>query len=214
MSQKIALNDVLIIQIVVGYANVQQTAVINRHWKVTAMGGVGDITFQDYATFVDTLAQGPIPDILCNNARYRGIRVRRLYPPNVDQWQDEVGGAAFGTAGAVALPTQTCGLLKLGSLQIGKKNNGRVYTPFPSADMNQLDGIPTTVAMGNLNVVASLFSTPLVVTGTGSSTSTATPVICNADGSVTVDVKTSIAEQAWATQKRRGAFGRFNRPPI
>lgn len=215
MSQQVALNDVLQVEAWIFDSAMQQAAVIRRYWKVTAKAGSGDLSFGTIATAVDAVWAPNWIAIIYNGARYQGTRCRRLFPVSDDAWMQETGGAGDGTGGAVALPTQASGIIHLGSLSVGKHGQGRVYVPFPAQAANETVGQPTDDYVSSLTAIGTgAIGLTINVTGGGTATCTITPQLWNKAANTGKDITEAFGKKAWATQKRRGAFGRFNRPPF
>lgn len=214
MSSVLAVNDVLISEVVCYDGPAQQIAVLRRHWLVSGFTGFGGpIQFQDVATYIDTNFSAAIIALLYNGAEYRGTRVRRAFPVNSDAWQFDNTNSGNGTAGAVALPTQSAGLLTFVGNTLGKKGEGRQYLPFAAVADNQTIGQPTPGYVTKLNTLGLLWVTPIVLTVAGL-TANLIPGASSNPFTSFVSINQYRSAQAWATQKRRGSYGKFNRPPF
>jgi len=214
MSNVLAVNDVLVSEVVVNDAAAQQIAVLRRHWLVAAItGGGGPVQFSDVATYIDTNFSAAIIALLYNGAEYRGCRVRRAWPLNTDAWQSDNSNAGVGTAGSVALPTQSAGLLTFVGNTLGKKGEGRQYLPFPAQADNQTVGIPSASYVTRLGTLGTLWVTQINLTVAGQ-TANLIPGASSSPSTSFVAINQYRAADAWATQKRRGSYGKFNRPPF
>lgn len=187
----------------------EQWSVQRRYWKVaTALGADTDATL---AAAVDAMAGAHLLPLLGNDADYVGVRVRQVFPttaipvPVINQ----TSGAA-GTAGAVLLPRQTAGLIKFIPQLSSRGRIGHFYAPFPSASDNELDGSPKATYITRLDALATDFSTQLVLSGG----SFLNPVLWNRKTSLAYTIVIAHSSSGWATQKRRGFFGRPNRNPF
>jgi hypothetical protein len=213
-ADSLVLNDVLQHETVLIDAEEQQTAVLRRYWQVFSLTGVGDVRFIDVALAFDTTFGPLYLPLLYNNAEYYGTRIRRAFPIDTVAWANVGLGRANGTAGAVALPTQTAGLVRFSSGSIGKKGQGRQYLPFPAQDSNQTTGIPNGAYVTAAQTLADALATDQVVSGSGSRVATLDPILWDLVAHTPTPILAGASQNAWATQKRRGNYGRTNKPPF
>lgn len=212
MSQNVVVNDVLVSEVYVNESGLQQTAVSRRFWLCTAITGTP--TFTLVAAYLDNLFAPLIKPIIVNSATYLGTRVRRVFPNTLDTWSAVAAHAGVGTAGAVGLPAQSCGLGEFYSAKIGKPNQGRIYLPFPSASSNTGAGVPSAGYITDALAYVTEFSNTQNA-GTGGNVATLVSVLWKASApTFTTQIITVNLATSWATQRRRGGFGRFNRPPF
>lgn len=216
VSTPVSVNDILGSEVVVNDPAEQQTAVLRRYWFVFSRVGSLAVTFGDIAAALDTLWAADYKQLVYNSATYNGTRVRRFFPvaPQMAQWEVVTANAGVGTAGAVALPTQTCGLISLSGDLIGKSAEGRQYVPFPSASDNVTTGTPSSTYLTLLSALGQDLSQPVVVTGVSGGSVTIVPGLFSLALGRFTQINAHLQRAAWATQKRRGAFGRVNRPPF
>lgn len=178
-----------------------------RHYRVTAVGGVG--LTEDQAAEAMFLVAAPIYALLISDqAVVVGVSVRDL---------TDVAGLAAGVStspevdGEVLgdpLPAQCCGLIKLRTNLAGRANRGRAYIPFPGETDSGDDHIPTPGYMTNLETLGAFFLDDRTLT-IGVDSVTFRPIIKHV-GPGDVDVTGYTARPAWATQRRRGSFGAAN----
>jgi hypothetical protein len=214
LSTVISLTDVLVSECYTYASLVVQIAVERRYWYAFASTGPGPITFGDLAAQLD-LDLGPLLNAVSyNSADYLGTRVRRMRPVGTDSWATNNASGGNGTAGAVALPTQCAPLISFRSDTLGKAGEGRMYTPFPSASDVVGNGVCSAGLITRLSALGSYFVTPLVVTAGGSSmTFFCSPFKVGQTGPLSPYTQAIVAG-VFATQKRRGAYGRTNLPPF
>lgn len=212
--QVIDAGDIMVIQDVAFVSTEQQAAVVNRYWAAGTPTGTGDVVFADLAGAWAALAAADLQNLMFNGADYQGTRVRRVFPPNNDQWAISTALAGPGTAGTIALPTQSCGLIRFTGPFLGKHAEGRTYVPFPSASDNQTHGIPTASYVTRLNALGSDMVTPFTVNGTGSRTINFRPGLVQRPSFTMTLITIGLGQPSWATQKRRGEYGRTNKSPI
>lgn len=214
MSASIAVDDVLIVEWIEQYVSKQQIAVQRRMWLVEGIAGVGTVTFQDVATALDLWVASRLRACMCNEANYLGARVRRNFPVGTDQWASSTTSAGAGTGGAGAIPAQVCPLITLLTDQIGKAAEGRIYMPFPPVAGLTVDGDWSAGMMTSLIAVAGRFAGQTTVAGSGTAIATLDPVLCRYHLDDTIDITGFRIGTGAATQRRRGAYGRYNKPPF
>jgi hypothetical protein len=154
--------------------------------------------------------------LLENTAIYYGLGLTRwMVRPTPSAIYYQNGGAA-GAAGAGPLPGQTTGMItKLTGLG-GRANRGRVYVPFPArASATGSPLIPTVGYVTALAAYAGVILTNLTTTDGGLNGQTWLPVLKHGNAfppSVTL-INGATPRQKWATQRRRGDYGRANQIP-
>ena len=165
-----------------------------------------------YSAIADQLSTGLsakyIPAI-ATNARYNGVAVRRVkpLPPTIETIS--LIGANPGTATGDAMPGQVAGLGNLKSAFAGRAFRGRVYVPFPAESDNGPDGAPTAAYLVKLQALIDL----LVAGGTitlGGGNLTFNWVLYHRVAGTTTPLTVATARPKFATQRRRGGFGRPN----
>lgn len=192
-----------------------QCAVLRRYWRCNfATAGTAHDTLAVAVRF-DNLFAPLYKLLLNNNAQYRGSTFERVsgalpFPIAART----IANAGIGTAGAIAMAKQTAGLIGLYTAFIGKKNRGRQFVPFPSTTSDAGNGLPTAAYGIDLANLALQLRTNISLT-VGADTVQFDPVIWNklTPGSNLI-VVTGTPRTTWATQRRRGDFGRANQSPI
>lgn len=212
--QNVDVGDVVVTQIVCSQPSEQQVAITNRFWEVTALAGTGDVSFNDIAGAMEALVATNLLVLLQNDARYEGVRVRRVYPPNNDQWAASTALADNGSAGATGLASQTCGLIQFKGPFLGKHAEGRMYIPFPSTSSNQGTGVPTSTYQANAATFAAPLVVPHTISGSGSRTAALSPGLWDRVNSRLTQITQTTPSTSWATQRRRGMYGRTNKLPF
>jgi hypothetical protein len=215
MSAPIALDDTLVSESIEFYSALQQSAVQRRYWRVFANPVPGLATFDDVAAEVSSLVAIRYKTLMANGAKYLGTRVRRVSPVGLDQWGVSVVGAGDGTAGAVAAPGQVAGLITFLSPFLGKSGEGRMYVPFPALADIVGDGSARPAYVVALTSLAGKFTLPLSVVGpTGGTWELDAALWSPSAPAEWKNITDSRASSVFATQRRRGAYGRLNRLPF
>jgi len=216
MAKQLSENDVVLCQALVFNPPDSQIAVMNHYYVATTPTGSGAVTTQDVATGFDNLIFSLLRALLWNTADYRGVRARTVWPivNPMDAWVAETTNEGVGSAGAVGLPSQTCGLLRRVTEVLGKKGEGRLYLPFPSQTDNQTSGKPTTGYQSKVSDFATATVAAWAVTGPPSKQFIMVPCLFDRVAGPGPRLTSFLITADWATQRRRGAYGRANLSPI
>lgn len=155
-----------------------------------------------------------------NSAQYVGTDMQNItgsppYPAQVKTLALE--GA--GTGGAATMGAQVSGIYTTRTAMTGKKFRGRSYIPFPAAALSTTTAPPDMTAgyIVLLNAIIAIVTASTIVTVAGQ-VYTLNWVICHnpqfaGAKSLTLLTGADIGV-GWATQKRRGDFGRTNPFPL
>lgn len=191
---------------------------INTQWRQCVQVGGSGITDQAMVDEYENGVDAYYKPLLNNNASFEGCILQVLH--NI-QWMAPViqtAHAGAGTGGATALPRQVSGFLRLRSALGGRRARGRLYIPFPATAHDQGNGIPTGAYV---TALASLAADELLnYTQFGSTPNyiIAPLVIYHRAGKTPIPAPTPVnqidAVAKWATQRRRGSFGRTNSNPL
>lgn len=190
----------------------EQASVSTFNYHVTSIGSGSPTDFSQLALFCAS-ADSLYKAILQNNANYNGTECRilgRLLPPIAVA---DTAGAGAGTGGAVGLPRQSTGMTTWYSNFAGSANRGRTFWPFPPTTDDINNGVPSAayltdlenlaVALWNQFTTAGLVIAPMVVLSRVNPAALQSSVIDHWEN-----------RPKWATQKRRGSYGRANTSPI
>lgn len=189
-----------------------QTSITKLHYTVSTVGG-SPATTADAAQAVDGAFTAVLKQLIFNDADYRGVSFQRLWPGPVAIADIYTGTAGAGSAGATGLPKQSCGLITWRTGLIGRPFRGRTYMPFPASAADTGDGLPTAAYVTLLGTFAVNYLTPLAISASGR-TATLVPAIYHRALHTADRILTSLQRTAWATQRRRGDYGRANPPPF
>ena len=193
-------------------------ATINRRLRWTCTEAVRDTTSDkvfealntfDYFTVLQPLVSTPT----------KILGESLTLDPNPDrvavEYSTSVSG--FGTGGSVALPGQVAGLVSFGSATMGKRGEGRNYVPFPPSAANELNGSPTATYITNLQALGTMMTSTIPCPNIDSSgTGALNAILRSTPGSPTTGAPITrfSVPTVWATQRRRGGFGKFARSPF
>jgi hypothetical protein len=200
------------------YCTLDAQASINRRsWYVSSLTGV-PCDEGDLAHNVSQAQAAPYKALLTDPAKYAGVVVTRDKRYGVSPFPADILsnlGNGVGTAGATPLPKQTSGLFSVYTPFQGKHFRGRMYVPFPDAADNTVDGIPTAGYLVRLGTLATVFITPLSFVGLGGGLCTIVCCLVSTGPPIRNPILTSFTVRpAWATQRKRGDYGKANKSPV
>jgi hypothetical protein len=214
MSTPLALNTLVKIRVGCYMGGISQAAWNTGYMVATAVAGAGGSDL-DLAVSLDTGFTAVYPPLLNNEAGYNGTSCQIVNTAGkaTGTVQQSTAGAAVGTAGATALAPQTCGLFRRQTAFPKQAGRGRCYVPFPSTAHDQGAGVTTGAYQTLLQALAAVWAAPVTV-GAGGNTSTLTWILKPAGIGLTRTLTGYTTSIGWATQRRRGYFGRLNREPF
>lgn len=188
-----------------------QTAVNVRHWKVFTVTG-SSVTDVDFAAAFEAQIAPHYKALMAQAATWAGLDVQKIdpLPLSVPLFGNTIGGS--GSITGDAMPAQVCGLLSLRTNFGGKKFRGRIYLPFPGEDSSGTGGIPLPAYLAAAAVLKDDYITNLTIVGAAGS-ATLVPQIWHRLTRTSTDVVGGVVKGGWATQRRRGVFGKANAPP-
>jgi len=120
---------------------------------------------------------------------------------------------ASGSGGAGTLPGQTSSIITWQTTLAGARNRGRAYVPFPPSAAQDTDNSPTAGFKATLQSLADQWAVPVTIVGTTGSIDLQPTIFHRATNDDTL-VLVGLARKKWATQRRRGDYGRPNPPFI
>lgn len=200
------LNDVVRVII---YGNfLDQVSENVLYYQITAISGTGP-TPGKFATDYSTAVNVAYKAMLTGEANYAGITVQNVTQLPIVSPANNTADAGGGTAGVIALPRQSSGLIQKRNGFGGHRNRGRLYIPFPCGEDCDTDGTPADTYMTKAAALAAILVSHLTM-GAGANTVVIGPVLYDRPSGGATALTTFRAVKKWATQKRRGSFGRPN----
>ena len=188
-----------------------QTAINVFHYQVDAKAGTG-ATVPQVLTGLALLVPTAMRNLLSSLARYAGMQGQVIWPVRQIEYTNTTG-ADVGTGGDDQLPTQTCGLSWKKGNSAGPRFRGRTYWPFPPAGASNSYGKPVAGYKTNMDTAMAIFMAPIAV-GSGGNTNNLTPILWSRRDSTYTFITSHGHRNEFATQRRRGAFGRPNALPF
>jgi hypothetical protein len=194
-----------------------QLAVNVVHYQCTVVGG--NVTLQQLADAMGAIIGPLYKACLCSIATYKGLTLQLLQPPVTYTQVVSTVGAGTGLPGSDPQPKQVSGLISVKTDFAGRAFRGRLYVPFPPkavADITgNVDGVThaSYVSLGTQLFQQQTYAAPTIPV-------TLIPVLFHRPpvGGGPAPGPTPIVSFGvtynWATQRRRGDFGRPNVSPI
>jgi len=210
MTQALTVNDIVKVQL--WSHDAEQAAVNTFHFKVTAVGGL-IATLEDMLASIDSAVSTLYKAILNQNATFDGILGQIVFPPPLMVHAVNVTGAGGGGGGAQGAARQVSGLIRWGTPLAGPGGRGRNYLPFTAADDSDGIGKPTAAYQASAAAFAVAMSSFTAVSAGGRTATVAFGLKKRNSGIINL-VTSGNVEPKWATQKRRGSFGRPNASPF
>ncbi len=185
-----------------------QLGVNVRYFKVTSIVG-GVPTESVIAADIDAIFAPMYKALLSANAEYRGVQIQMIAPgpSRVPVFINTSVGAGL-VAGAV-MARQASGIATFTTALAGRANRGRIYVPFPSVASDTVTGHPNAAYLTALDAL-SLEMTLSRFYGPVGSVISADWVIKHTGGFTTQPITGRRSNPKWATQRRRGDYGKPN----
>lgn len=204
-----AVQDIYQVRVFVAFGG--QGAINVLHWRCGTIAGTG-ATDAQIANAFDLALGLPYKTLMTSSCSYRGVGVRRIFP---GQSIETYGTAGVGPGSVTGdpLPKQIAGLISLRTINPGVHMRGRVYIPFPGESSNDADSTPTLPYINNLNALAGVFIS-IITAGTPPNQNTFLMGVFHRGSSLITDIWQTRVNDKWATQRRRGDYGRVNALPI
>jgi hypothetical protein len=201
-----------------------QLSVNTLYFRVTDVTGVGTMSEQSMTEALDALWATRYKPCLSNGSEYYGLSAQRynIPLPRPVMMTSHLNTGA-GTAGGNTLPNQVTGLISLKTALAGKNYRGRIYTPFLPAIAADANGLMTAAFAAILVAnIAQFIPAVEIVTSGGNTISGGYSLKSRIQISLPPLPKTNVwtpidrasVPQRFATQRRRGQYGRINALPF
>jgi len=193
----------------------EQIGINTFHYRVITVGGGADTaTIEELAAQFSTVVNADMKALMTTNASFIGVTVQRVSAAG-DAPVFNSSDAGAGTVAGDSLPRQATGLITWRTATAGAKGRGRTYTPFPSEAQNDAGSTPSAVYQANLATLATDLRDFQTVT---SATMIANEIQLGIWSQVPVGTFRPVTDYQirgkWATQRRRGSYGRPNVSPF
>lgn len=200
------------IEVTIFCDDAEQIGVNVVHYEIASITSAP--TYEGLATAFSAAVAGAYKPWLHDDAAYAGLKIRRiltLLSPMPWFSSTDNGLGQSGTR----VPRQLAGLIRKRINAAGPKGRGRLYAPFPGGDMVTGGGV-SAAGIAQLGVIEDVLfnqgTNLTVVTGGGNVVLTPMMLARTPAPGFSPIIQTSISGE-FATQKRRGFFGRPNALP-
>lgn len=188
------------------------------HYRVIAQG-----SFTPTLAEIATNLRGDFEPLyqltLANEARYSGVGVKNMAPVATEEHVASVAGV-FGTSGLNEMPSQVSYLVGIKTGFAGPGHRGRIYVPFPSTTLVDSQGNMNAAGITAIQLwAAGMPLTKTIVSGVNSVTIQLCILRRVQGGLPLVPPQSDLAVSVhprfkFATQRRRGDYGRINPLPV
>lgn len=193
------------------YFNFQnnQMSMPSVYFQLFNFSGVGVITLGDVASQLETRWSTFGAPRMSTSVAFVGTKaslVSRTPKPQPGIATDTTMGALAGKS----LPAQVTGLLHLATTTGGRKGRGRVYLPFPNIGENDSDNTPTAGFVTGWNFFGADILSFIIIPALSGASCLATGVLWHAETGDYSFLNAAYCKKLYATQRRRGDYGRIN----
>lgn len=200
----------------------EQAAVNTVYYLVTNTTGAA-VNDTDMARVIELDVEALYKGWLSTDASFRGVQVALSNPPPpMAQFPAPVFSNVFAGVGALAVPDcprQVSGIIQWTTAFSGHRYRGHIYPPFPTTAAVASDGIPAASWQTNMINLGTALLGLTSISNVGA-TGTAAVAMClhHRAGKSPIPNATPVTGKVippkFATQKRRGSYGRANSSPI
>lgn len=191
-----------------------QTSVNVIHYEVISIQG-GTVSQEAATDDLATHFANSYKGALCAAATYNGAGLRRITPLIPTSETFSPNGAGPGNLIGTLMPRQVCGLITKRTATPGPRGRGRFYVAFPPEEANEGNGVPTVPYVGLITALANALDDDVIaVDEVGLGTATLRLQLVNRLTFQHLEVTRCDPRAKWATQRRRGSYGRPNVSPV
>lgn len=209
MALNLALNDVIKAQIVC--QDFEQVSINSVYYKVTGIGSPA-ATLADFCRNFSAAVAPVVKPLISNTAVFMEVVGQVVNPLPLMARVVDSGDLGDGTGGAIGMARQASGLLSFYTDQAGPGFRGRIYVPFPSTSAARLYGLCTTAYTDDLNALGDAMR-DLIAVSSGGRTATIEMGLWKRAGNIFTPITKTEGRGVFATQKKRGSYGRANTVP-
>jgi len=200
--------------------NADQLSLNVFHYRVTfTTGPAPGVTISEMAAALSNIFSPGYQSIMPASAAYRGTGVKNLMPPPTQE-ATSTSGAGPGVASGFEIPQQVSYLVNFKTESSGRGFRGRVYPGFVANSFVNASGNMNAAGFTAIQLMAATIVGNFTVTS-GANQTTIQLIILRRQANklplpfpTYADVITITARNAFATQRRRGDFGRTNTTPL
>lgn len=199
----------------------EQAAVNTIYYLVTNTTGAA-VNDTDLARVLELNVEAIYKGYMSTDSSFRGVQVILNNPAPGSPAPAPVFSNVFAGAGALAppdCPRQVSGIIEWTTAFAGRRYRGRIYPFFPPTAQVASNGIPSAAWQTNMINLGTAMLGLTLVNNVGSTGSAATALYLHhragkSPTPLATPVTGKVIPPKFATQKRRGSYGRPNSSPI
>lgn len=172
-------------------------------------------SLEELAITLDTAYAPRFKALMSSEAKYRGVGCKVITSPQTIEYftvaNDGVGGLV-----SELLPTQVTYVIQKRTVWGGRANIGRIFPGFPPQVAVDPNGVMAAAFAATVDALAAEFNAGLPVFGVSGATGDTdfTYVLKHAGGTAFTDIDNFVGSDKFATQRRRGQYGKTNILPF
>lgn len=214
----------MVVEIIPTWYYNNQVGLNVHHMLVQSVAGAMSDLDLAYAAMETPVGGNPISDqyrdIVGPDASLLGASAQIIYPDRyvIQSW---TVGAGIGTDIGNQLPSQVAGLVSKYGQEATRRARGRNYYPFPTDNAlfgGTADGPGPIYVQKCVDIATFFMGNPLGTIWNGITSgdeANLVEIVFNLTSPITSNVVNRVVGRPyWATQRRRGDFGRTNLPPF
>lgn len=208
----LVVNDILKLRI--GYYFSPQAGYTVLHYRIASITGGTSV---DQQVLLDTFEAPRVASckaLLSAAATFIGMGLQRISPGTPPVEAVQTGNTGIGSVAGDAYARQVTGMVTKRTLFAGRRYRGRVYFPFPGEASGQADATPIAQYIADLAAWSDLFLVTQALVPPGIANLQLQPCLWHRDIGLVTDVSDYIVRDKWATQKRRGSYGKEDKVPF
>ena len=197
-----------------------EQAAVNTIYYLCSSNSGTLVTDVDLAFYTEALVAPIYKSVMSTDVSFRGTQVTMINPGGAVP-STVFSNAAFGPGSLTPpdCPRQVSGLFTWTTNLSGRRFRGHFYMPFPSTSVVATDGVPTAAYQTVLvNLANALITQNTIPHVGGGGSATVNLVLHHRPGKTPTPLATPITGKVvpnkFATQKRRGSYGKPNGSPI
>lgn len=171
-------------------------------------------TYAKLAEDLEAALSAEIIAALSAEAEYLGCSIRNVWPLPLGGEIISTLDAAVGAIAGHVLPLQVTGMVTKRTNRPGRAHRGRMYVPFPGEASSEDDGRPTAAYRALLATIGVALTAVIPVVAMGAGNVGNYIVFQRAAAQESSYITAYTSQPKFATQRRRGSYGRPNARPF
>jgi hypothetical protein len=209
MAFPVFVNDVILVR----HICYTPSQIAVRAYRAGIVALVGIIDSTALLACLDNSVAARYKAIMSPDARYRGTGIKKVVGAGTTSEEVISSNDGPGTVAGNLLPSQVTGMTTVQTGFAGRANRGRIYWPFPSEADDIAGAIPDPTYVVRADAAASILTgSPTLVFG--AMVLTWTVLLHHRVPNTNTPTTGRLTRPKWATQRRRGQYGKTNVLPF